>query len=169
MTVSEIPVDCNIVTLKAAVPDRASFAPFGTLILPDEDGTPFGADDAVLDFSQGTPRFYIMRLDHRGMDAKQITRHKKVTQCLATAGSEPWLIALAPPSSLAMPEINSIQAFKILPGTAIQLHAGTWHAGPFFQSDTMNFFNLELSDTNETDHENAYLAKGHGVVLRLQD
>lgn len=30
---------------------------------------------------------------------------------------------------------------------------GLWHAGPFFDGvDGMDFYNLELSDTNVTDH-----------------
>lgn len=158
----------KILDLPTIVPDRESFAPYGQLILPGEDGVPFGSDDAVLDFSQGTPRFYIMRLDHRGMVVKQITRHAKVTQCLATAGAEPWFIALAPATTGDEPDLDAIKGWCIQPGTAIKLHAGTWHAGPFFQAATMNFFNLELADTNETDHHNAYFAKQHGTALRLQ-
>jgi len=41
---------------------RESFAPFGDLIAPIEDGVPFGSADAKLDLTQGTPRLYIMRL-----------------------------------------------------------------------------------------------------------
>ena len=155
--------------LPTLVPDAASFAPFGQLILPGEDGAPFGPEDAVLDLSQGTPRFYIMRLHHRGMVVTQITRHRRVTQCLASASGEPWFIALAPPSegSADEPALGAIRGFRIPAGTGIKLHAGTWHAGPFFAAPTLDFFNLELSDTNETDHQNAYLAKVHGVALRL--
>jgi len=154
--------------LQTSVPTRESFAPYGQLIEPGEDGTPFGPDDAVLDLSQGTPRFYIMRLHNRGMVVKQITRHARVTQCLAAAGNEPWLIALAPPLASGEPGLEDIRGFRILPGTAIKLHAGTWHAGPYFSADTMNFFNLELADTNTTDHQNACFADRTGIALRLQ-
>jgi hypothetical protein len=38
-------------------------------------------------------------------------------------------------------------------GTIVKLNMGTWHAGPLFQDiDTMDFFSLELSDTNIIDH-----------------
>ena len=161
----------EIVDLPTEVPTRASFAPFGTLIEPGEDGAPFGPDDAVLDFGAGTPRFYIMALTHRGEVATQITRHRRVTQCLATAGTEPWLIALAPPLDTddpqAVPDLAAIKGFAVQPGTAIKLHAGTWHAGPFFAAERMNFFNLELSDTNETDHQTFMFATLLGKGLRF--
>jgi ureidoglycolate hydrolase len=159
----------KIIELPAPFATRESIAPFADLIEPAEDGAPFGASDALLDLSQGTPRFYIMALTHRGRLVKQITRHRRVTQCLAAAGSEPWMIALAPPLATddphAEPALADIKGFRIKPGTAIKLHAGTWHAGPFFDTETMNFFNLELTDTNETDHQNCYLAREKGVGL----
>lgn len=30
----------------------------------------------------------------------------------------------------------------------LKLNAGTWHAGPLFTEPFMDFFNLELADTN---------------------
>ena len=45
-----------------------------------------------------------------------------------------------------------MQLVKVQPGEAVKLHQGTWHAGPFFLASTALFFNLELSDTNLTDH-----------------
>jgi hypothetical protein len=47
------------------------------------------------------------------------------------------------------------------------MHRGTWHAGPFFEDDEINFINLELSDTNEVDHQNSYLDKRFGFSLRF--
>ena len=35
---------------------------------------------------------------------------------------------------------------------ALQLHQNTWHAGPYFLTKSALFFNLELTDTNLTDH-----------------
>jgi len=46
----------------------------------------------------------------------------------------------------------------------VKLHPGTWHDGPFFAADTALFFNLELSDTNLTDHDCQPLA----TSLKLQ-
>jgi ureidoglycolate hydrolase len=169
---SDLPSNVTIHDMPTVAATRENFAIYGTLIEPAEDGAPFGPGDAMLDLSKGTPRFYIMALTFRGMVVKQITRHRRVTQCLATAGDAPWMIALAPPRDIenpeAEPEIAEIKGFTIKPGTAIKLHAGTWHAGPFFETETMNFFNLELADTNETDHQNCYLARERGVALRFR-
>jgi ureidoglycolate hydrolase len=150
---------------------RESFAPFGDLITPAEDGVAFGAADAALDFSRGRPRLYIMRLPRRGLVFKQITRHRNVTQCLAAMEGKSWLMAVAPPEGLddptAEPALSDIAAFKV-PGTvALKLHRGTWHAGPYFEDDEISFLNLELSDTNEVDHQNSALAERFGFALRF--
>jgi len=35
----------------------------------------------------------------------------------------------------------------------VKLHQATWHAGPFFSDGQhMDFYNLELADTNVVDH-----------------
>jgi ureidoglycolate lyase len=148
-----------------------AFAPYGDFIAQSEDGVPFGAADASLDLSQGTPRFYVMRLDARPPRFTRITRHLKVTQCLAAVGGKPWLIAVAPPlepgNPAAEPALESIRAFVVPGDAAIKLHKGTWHAGPFFDGKELGFFNLELADTNVTDHQNSHLDRRFGVALNL--
>jgi len=149
----------------------SSFAPFGQVIAPSEDGTPFGPADAELTLNNGTPRLYIMRLRQRGLAIDRITRHVRVTQCLAAMGGGEWLLAVAPPLApddrAAMPDPASIQAFRIAGPIGIKLHRGTWHAGPFFETPEMDFLNLELADTNEADHVNCHLARDHGVIFRF--
>src|ERR1700761_325902 len=97
------------------------FAPYGTVIPPMEDGTAFGPQDAALHFGGGTPRFYAMRLPNRGLVISRITRHRGVTQVLASAGGRAWLLAVAPPPSVdsadAEPALDAIRAFRI-PGDA---------------------------------------------------
>ncbi len=61
----------------------------------------------------------------------------------------------------------SIQAFLVPGDTAVMLAVGTWHAGPLFEGDPQSFFNLELSDTNEVDHETEHFGERRGVRLRL--
>ena len=42
---------------------------------------------------------------------------------------------------------------RVPPGVFIKLHQATWHAGPFFsEGKHMDFYNLELADTNVADH-----------------
>jgi ureidoglycolate lyase len=150
---------------------RESFAPFGDLIPPTKDGVPFGSDDAKLDLAGGIPRLYIMRLPRRGLVVRQITRHRRVTQCLAAMGGKSWLMAVAPPKELdrptAEPALTDIVGF-LVPGTvAVKLHRGTWHAGPFFEDEEISFLNLELNDTNEVDHQNSHLVERFGCALRF--
>src|SRR3954454_10541277 len=125
----------------------ASFARYGTVIAPEEDGTPFGDADAKLDLSGGTPRFYAMRVPARGLLVKQITRHCSATQTLASAGGHNWFVAVAPPARLddssAEPALDAIQAFRIPGDHAVMLFKGTWHAGPLFEGAEQSFFNLE--------------------------
>jgi ureidoglycolate lyase len=150
----------------------AAFAAFGVVIAPNADGIPFGAGDAPLDLSQGTPRFYAMRIPGRGFSVTRITRHRKVTQVLASASGKSWVMAVAPPRGLddpaATPDVDDIRAFTIPGQVAIMLYKGTWHAGPLFaQGGEESFFNLELSDTNKVDHQACDLLEGFGLALNL--
>ena len=45
---------------------ESNFAPYGQLITATPDGKVFDETDAVLNLQNGIPRFYIMRLQHRG-------------------------------------------------------------------------------------------------------
>lgn len=70
-------------------------------------------------------------------------------------GTKDWFLAVAKPtfSVESYPTLDDLVAFRIPPGVSIKLEAGTWHAGPLFDDDDhMDFFNLELSDTNVVDH-----------------
>ena len=161
------------ITLLPIAIDAASFKPYGQLVEPAADGTPFGPDDAQLVLNGGTPRLYIMRLTARPLQFDRITRHVRVTQCLAALGGKEWLLAVAPPQApddpAHMPDPADIRAFRIPGSVAVQLHRGTWHAGPFFEADRVDFLNLELSDTNEVDHVNCHLARDFGVFFRFGD
>jgi ureidoglycolate hydrolase len=149
-----------------------AFAPFGELIAPIEDGIPSGAADAKLDLTQGTPRLYIMRLPRKGLVLRQITRHRGVTQCLAAMGGKSWLLAVAPPKDFddpnAEPALDDIAGFLIPGNVAVKLHRGTWHAGPYFEDEAIDFLNLELSNTNEVDHQNSHLVERFGLALRFK-
>ena len=149
----------------------AAFASFGTVIAAGEDGIPFGPQDAQLVLTGGTPRFYIMHIPGRGLTIGSITRHRQVTQTLASVGVADWVIAVAPPVAVENPEakpaLESIRAFRIPGDVAIMLHCGTWHAGPLFSEGMRSFFNLELADTNLVDHQNCNLTQEYGTALRL--
>lgn len=145
-----------------------AFRPYGQLILPSEDGKAFDAEDAQLKLDAGTPRFYIMRLGGRGCEFDRITRHQQCTQCLGAMGGKDWLLGVAPPSPAAHPTPDEIVAFHIPGYCFIKLNVGTWHAGPYFEHDQMDFFNLELADTNIVDHETCHLGKTYGLRFSIE-
>jgi ureidoglycolate hydrolase len=129
-----------------------SFQPYGQVIAASVDGKPFDDQDAQLVLDRGIPRFYIMRLHQKGRKFHRITRHQQCTQCLGSLEGKEWLLAVAPPSAEPKPEMGAIAAFRISGNCFVKLHLGTWHAGPYFDAETVDFYNLELSDTNVTDH-----------------
>lgn len=144
-----------------------AFAPFGTVIDPMPDGTLFGPGDAQLVLGNGTPRFYTMIIPGRGLTFDRITRHRQVTQVLSSAGGVDWCIAVAAPTATNEVDPAEIRAFRIPADTAIMLGVGTWHAGPLFEQTQQSFFNLELADTNEVDHETDHFAERVGRQIEL--
>lgn len=153
--------DVPILDLKVEALTPEAFAPYGTVMPPCEDGKMFGPDEAQLVLGRGTPRFYVMRLHRRPPGFNVITRHLQVTQCLASVGGGDWLMGVAPPDDpdnrAAVPDLARLKAFRIPGDVAVMLHRSTWHAGPFFAPATMDFFNLELADTNQVDHHSCQL------------
>ncbi|HEY9881848.1 MAG TPA: ureidoglycolate lyase [Leptolyngbyaceae cyanobacterium] len=155
-------------SLSAQTLTAEGFAPFGQVIWPDLDGASFGPRDAQLQLQNGIPRFYIMQLENRGLRFHRITRHQQCTQCLGALEGKEWVIAVAPPGASNSPDPSGIQAFRIPGNCFIKLEVGTWHAGPYFEADKVNFYNLELSDTNLTDHETCDLAQAFGLEFEIR-
>jgi ureidoglycolate hydrolase len=150
---------------------RESFAPFGEFITAGPDDAVFGPGDARLDLAHGRPRFYIMHLERQPGVFDHITRHCKVTQCLGAMMGHEWWIAVAPPGRAddpsARPNPDAIAAFRVPGDGFIKLHVGTWHAGPYFAAAAVDFFNLELADTNQADHQTCDLAREFGVTFEF--
>ncbi|MEM1172536.1 MAG: ureidoglycolate lyase [Cyanobacteria bacterium P01_H01_bin.35] len=144
-----------------------NFRPFGQVILASEDGKKYDRDDAQLNLENGTTRFYIMRLKKRGRKFTKITRHLQCTQCLGSLEGKEWLMAVAPPCAEETPKLEDVIAFKIPGNCFIKLEVGTWHAGPYFKQDFVDFYNLELSDTNVVDHFTHDFAKSHNLELEI--
>ncbi len=137
-------------TPRLATPE--AFQPYGQVILPSADGKPFDREDAQLVLAPGIPRFYIMRLSHKGRRFHRITRHQRCSQCLGSLGGLAWWLAVCPPSLGDRPDRSQLQVFTVPGDRFLKLNPGTWHAGPLFEAESLDFYNLELSDTNLTDH-----------------
>ena len=145
------------------------FRPYGQVIFASKDGKYYDADDAQLNLQNGTPRFYIMRLHHKGHQFHKITRHVQCTQCLGSLEGKDWFIAVAPPNSeVDEPALKDIVAFRIPGNCFIKLEMGTWHAGPYFSHDFVDFYNLELNDTNVVDHFTHDFLKSHQLQFEIQ-
>ncbi|MEO0770683.1 MAG: ureidoglycolate lyase [Cyanobacteria bacterium J06649_4] len=159
--------DATVRRLGAIAITPESFQPFGQLILPQPDDVAFNLQDAQLQLENGTPRFYIMALHQRGRRFHTITRHGGCTQCLGSLEGRTWFLGVAPPSDAAQPDPDAIKVFKIPGNCFVKLEVGTWHAGPYFDDDTVNFYNLELSDTNVVDHTTCDLLQTYGLTFEI--
>ena len=153
--------------LSAQLISPENFQPYGQVIYASSDGKAYDSTDAQLVLSNGIPRFYIMRLTLRGRKFHKITRHVKCTQCLGSLGGKEWLMAVAPPSEYPEPNLEKLSAFRIPGNCFIKLEVGTWHAGPYFEGEFVDFYNLELSDTNMNDHYTYNFLETHNLELEI--
>jgi ureidoglycolate hydrolase len=144
-----------------------NFQAYGQMIAASPDGKPYDQEDARLSLDQGTPRFYIMRLHQKGRRFSRITRHRRCTQCLGSLEGKDWLLAVAPPTEAEEPSPDHLAAFHIPGDCFIKLEVGTWHAGPYFDHAYVDFYNLELSDTNVTDHQTCNLLERYGLEFEI--
>ncbi|HEY9710976.1 MAG TPA: ureidoglycolate lyase [Oculatellaceae cyanobacterium] len=145
-----------------------NFRPYGQVIFASKDGKTYDSEDAQLNIQNGTPRFYIMRLNLRGTKFHKITRHVQCTQCLGSLEGKDWLITVAPPNNEAdQPALEDLAAFRIPGNCFIKLEMGTWHAGPYFEHEFVDFYNLELSDTNVVDHFTHDFLKSHQLEFEI--
>ncbi|XP_016463274.1 uncharacterized protein LOC107786328 [Nicotiana tabacum] len=181
----------SVVKLKPIEATPESFKEFGQVIEASPDGEEFGPRDAQLDLSRGIPRFYVMQLKDRSLRFSKITHHANVTQCLGSIGGNVWYLGVAKPSIVdpadikgaagadivqsrcghfyVPPAVGEVQAFRISGPKFVKLNHGTWHAGPLFTDDKMDFYNLELNNTNVVDHTTHDFIKKNGVVFLLDD
>ncbi|KAF2953144.1 hypothetical protein DAI22_01g389200 [Oryza sativa Japonica Group] len=184
--------EARVVALRAVEATPESFAPFGQVIAATPDGDEFGPHDAQLDLTRGIPRFYIMRLEKRPLKFWTITHHASVTQCLGSIGGEDWYLGVAKPSIVEdgaheqggdgrkpvqsraghyylPPDPAEVCVFRVSGAKFLKLHIGTWHAGPQFKADAVDFYNLELSNTNIVDHTTHDFKKDDGVTFVIED
>ncbi|KAL6010414.1 hypothetical protein ACLOJK_000846 [Asimina triloba] len=176
--------------LKAIEATPATFEEYGQVVEVSPDGQEFGPSDAQLELHRGTPRFYIMNLQDRKLEFSTITHHASVTQCLGSIGGIEWFLGVAKASILDKDEVctgtgskivqskcghcyvppapSDVRVFRIVGPKFLKLNVGTWHAGPLFRAKTMDFYNLELSNTNVVDHTHHNFRKEDGVVFVIE-
>lgn len=108
-----------------------------------------------------------MHIEDRPLSFSTITHHACVTQCLGSIGGHTWYLGVAKPSIVdpnqtegadvvkshcghfyAPPAVEDVSVFRISGPKFLKLNRGTWHAGPLFPQKKMDFYNLELTNTN---------------------
>ncbi|KAJ8766024.1 hypothetical protein K2173_020540 [Erythroxylum novogranatense] len=178
--------ETKILKLEPIEATPESFKEFGQVIEPSQDGEEFGPRDALLNLSHGIPRFYIMRLEDRALEFFNITHHANVTQCLGSIGGHVWYLGVAKASIVhanpgggsdviksrcghfyVPPAVEEVRVFRISGPKFVKLERGTWHAGPLFTAKAMDFYNLELSNTNVVDHTTHNFKKHNGVIFSI--
>lgn len=160
--------ESKLVQLQAEWATKENFAPYGQVISAAEDEKPYDEEDAQLVLDRGIPRFYIMRLRKTGLRFHHIARHVQCTQCLGAIAATDWFMGVAPPSSDAKPTVKDIVAFRIPGNCFIKLNLGIWHAGPLFDAaESMDFYNLELSDTNINDYDSCNLLSTYDLTFEI--
>ena len=88
---------------------------------------------------------------------------------MAPASNDYWYMAVAAPDVKPYPKAEDIKAFRVPPGAIVKLERGTWHAGPLFSNGaSLDFYNLELTNTNQVDHNNHYF-KDEGIEFRIEE
>lgn len=154
--------------LKAELITPENFQPYGQVIFPTDDGKEFDQNDAQLNLQNGIPRFYIMQLNKRGLKFHNIARHVLCTQCLGALEGKDWYMAVCPANNNSdKPNLEEMSAFHIPGNCFIKLNEGTWHAGPYFTHDVVNFYNLELSNTNLVDFYAYDFLKHHQLEFEM--
>ncbi|KAL8136455.1 hypothetical protein V2J09_002456 [Rumex salicifolius] len=167
-----------------------SFAEFGQVIEASPDDQKFGPHDAQLDLSQGIPRFYIMRLKRNSLKFSKISHHASVTQCLGSVHGRVWYLGVAKSSIISAdekntvdknvsrsrsghfyipPDVTGVRTFRISGPKYIMLNKGTWHEGPLFTDDTMDFYNLELSNTYVADQTTHNFGEDNGFTKMVKN
>ncbi|KAF3790309.1 hypothetical protein EJ110_NYTH09220 [Nymphaea thermarum] len=185
-------IEPRVVKLRAIEATPESFREFGQVIEASPDGEEFGPQDAHLELNQGVPRFYIIHLEGRALQFSTVTHHASVTQCLGSIGGEDWYLGIAKASVVDKDEVNDkvkmedvqkskcghyylppipddVRVFRISGPKFVKLNKGTWHAGPLFKKKEMDFYNLELSNTNVADHTPHSFGKCNGIKFLIED
>ncbi|KAL6126509.1 hypothetical protein ACLB2K_074557 [Fragaria x ananassa] len=183
----KIEMEVKSVKLKAIEATPETFGEYGQVVEASPDGDEFGPRDAQLDLSRGVPRFYIMHLEDRPLKFTNITHHASVTQCLGAIGGHVWYLGIAKASIVdekgdnvvkyscasghyfVPPSVENVRVFKITGSKFLKLNRGTWHAGPLFRAESMDFYNLELSNTNVVDHTLHDFVKENGVEFLIDE
>ena len=135
----------NIVRLKVQPMTRESFAPYGVLI--DSRGS------VDIDLGEGVPSLTGATSEWQPFKFDFMARHLRTMQVFSPLASSQAVIAVAPPSGGAAPDVERIVAFFVDGKLPYAYHRGTWHTPPFPVREWASFLVVDRSGTLDDDWE----------------
>lgn len=135
----------RVVRLKVRPMTREAFAPFGVLI--DSRGS------VDIDLGQGVPSLTGATSEWRPLKFDFMARHLRTMQVFAPLASSQSVIAVAPPGSGDVPDIEQVVAFFVDGRLPYVYHKGTWHTPPFPVKEWASFLVVDRSGTLDDDWE----------------
>jgi ureidoglycolate lyase len=121
---------------------RASFAPFGQLLMMGEaERLPRRTYDGTIEsyhaghLEADVPvEFIVARLNVRDFVVHYMERHFQITQAFVPLGGSPVIVVVARPDARLeheVPAVDEIRAFMVPGNIGVNLHRCTWHEPPF--------------------------------------
>lgn len=150
----------EVVRLKAQPMTRESFAPFGVLI--DSRGS------VEIDLGTGTPSLTGATSEWRPLRFDFMARHLRTMQVFSPLATSQAVIAVAPPSDDAAPDVGKITAFLVDGKLPYAYHKGTWHTPPYPVKEWASFLVVDRSGTLDDDWELVDLRTARNSTFEIE-
>ncbi|HEY6188032.1 MAG TPA: ureidoglycolate lyase [Pyrinomonadaceae bacterium] len=139
---------------------RESFAPYGVLI--DSRGS------VEIDLGEGKPSLTGATSERRPFRFDFMARHRRTMQVFSPLASSQSVIAVAPPSQLEVPAVESVAAFLVDGRLPYAYHKGTWHTPPFPVGEWASYLVVDRSGTLDDDWELVDLKQTHHQIFEIE-
>jgi ureidoglycolate lyase len=150
----------QVVRLKVQPMTRESFAPYGVLI--DSRGS------VEIDLGEGKPSLTGATSERRPFRFDFMARHRRTMQVFSPLASSQSVIAVAPPSQLEVPAVESVAAFLVDGRLPYAYHKGTWHTPPFPVGEWASYLVVDRSGTLDDDWELVDLKQTHHQIFEIE-
>ena len=150
----------QVVRIKVQPMTRESFAPYGVLI--DSRGS------VEIDLGEGKPSLTGATSERRPLRFDFMARHKHTMQVFSPLASSQSVIAVAPPESGDVPQVERIMAFLVDGRFPYAYHKGTWHTPPFPVGEWASYLVVDRSGTLEDDWELVDLKATHDSIFEIE-
>ncbi len=150
----------DVVRIKVQQMTRESFAPFGVLI------NSRGSID--IDLGEGKPSLTGATSEWRPLRFDFMARHLRTMQVFSPLASSQSVIAVAPPSAGAVPDVEKVVAFFVDGKLPYAYHKGTWHTPPFPVREWASFLVVDRSGTLDDDWELVDLRATRNTTFEIE-